>query len=76
MNCLRCGAEFDNPVPPVTNPEGRMDEIMSVHWCPDCNAIGNSVLFRENAAYQVLPLKSTAGAHGFDGMPKRSKEKE
>ena len=70
MKCLRCGLEYDNPVPEVTNPEGQIMEIMTVEWCPACNAIGVSVLFRERCAYQVLPLKSTTGIHGFDGMPK------
>lgn len=68
--CLRCEAGFDNPVPKVTNPEGGRAEIACIHWCPKCNAIAMSVLFREQCVYQVLDLKSTTGARGFSGMPK------
>jgi DNA-directed RNA polymerase subunit RPC12/RpoP len=70
VKCLRCGKEYDNPIPKVTNLEGEITEIMTKDWCARCNAIGTSVLFRERCAYQVLPLASTKGIHGFDGMPK------
>lgn len=76
MKCLRCGEEFTDPVPPETNPEGEITEIMSSHWCANCNALGNSVLFREQAAYQILSLKTTTGALGFSGMPHKLKRKE
>ena len=68
--CLRCGEEFTDPVPKVTNPEGEMTHIASEDWCANCNAICSSVLFRERSAYQVLSLKSTTGARGFSGIPK------
>jgi len=68
--CLRCGEEFTDPIPKVTNPEGEITDIATNDWCSNCNAILSSVLFRERSAYQVLMLKSTRGALGFSGMPK------
>lgn len=66
--CRRCGKEYDNPVPPVTNPKGEITEIMTVEWCPQCNAVGASVLFREKSAYQVM---QSDGKLGYFNMPRR-----
>lgn len=60
--CRRCGQEFDNPVPEVTHSEGS-HEIACEEWCPDCNILAMSVIFRGFSAYRkekgqlVDPLK-------------------
>ncbi len=52
MNCLRCGREFDDPVPEVTYPEG-INEVTCREWCAECNQFTVSVLFRWSSAYRV-----------------------
>ena len=51
MNCLRCGREFNNPVPEVVNPKGNK-EIACVHWCGDCNSKVMGIIFRHTSAYR------------------------
>lgn len=50
--CWRCGKEFDNPVPEVTHPEGRM-EIICCEWCAGCNQFVATVVLRWASAYRV-----------------------
>ena len=52
MKCLRCDREFDNPIPEVTDPNGRY-EIATSEWCAGCNAFTMSVLLRWASAYRV-----------------------
>lgn len=52
MKCLRCGKEFDNPIPEVTYPEG-INEIVCREWCAECNKFAVSVLFRWSSAFRV-----------------------
>lgn len=58
MKCVRCGTEFDNPVPEVTNPAGNT-EIACNGWCPACNAFAMAIAFRFSSAY--LPESGNAG---------------
>ena len=53
--CLRCGKEYDEPIPEVTHPEGDR-EIASVHYCARCNTLIMTVLFRNNSAYRRVDL--------------------
>jgi len=50
--CLRCGREFENPVPEVIDPEGGK-EIATSEWCSDCNKLVMSIVFREVSAYRT-----------------------
>lgn len=52
--CLRCGREFTNPVPEVTNP-GLIRDIACKGWCAACNAFTMSVVYRWSSAYAVDP---------------------
>jgi len=54
--CRRCGREFTNPVPEVTDPSGNK-EIACVEWCSDCNALAMSILFRWSSAYCMKHLR-------------------
>ncbi len=56
--CLRCGKEFSNPIPPVTNPEG-YTEIATDLWCADCNALVMTVLSRGRTAYQMMNIQGS-----------------
>ena len=56
--CLRCGNEYDDPVPPVTHPDGIM-EIASKLWCGDCNALTMSIIYRNSSAYRILLIKGS-----------------
>lgn len=56
--CLRCGREFENPVPPVVNPEGGR-EIATSEFCADCNKLIMSVVFRDATAYRVPGTRET-----------------
>lgn len=49
--CRRCGREFTNPVPEVTIPTGNK-EIACREWCPDCNCLTMSIVYRESTAYR------------------------
>lgn len=49
--CLRCGREFEDPRPAVTNEDGINTEIATDEWCPDCNRIVMMVVFRQSSAY-------------------------
>lgn len=60
MICLRCKKEFENPIPPITNTKG-VEEIATVRWCADCNALTMSVLYRGGSAYDILPTKRKGG---------------
>lgn len=55
MKCLRCKRDFENPVPSVTNADGNM-EIACRDWCPDCNTLAMSIIFRESSAYRTKEL--------------------
>ncbi len=55
MECRRCKADFDNPVPPVTQSDG-IEEIACKEWCPECNTLAMSVIFRESSAYRTREL--------------------
>lgn len=65
--CLRCHREFKERVIEETNPGGN-PEIACDDWCPDCNRLAMSVVFREMSAYYrpgkplYDPLKG--GKHG------------
>lgn len=48
--CRRCGRDFTDPAPEVTNPGGNK-EVVCVGWCPDCNKLATIVLYRERTAY-------------------------
>ncbi len=52
MRCLRCNREFDNPIPKITNPKG-ITEIACKDWCPKCNAIAMSMVYRGGSAYLI-----------------------
>ncbi len=52
MKCLRCGKEFDNPMPEVTYPEG-IHEIACKEWCAECNQFTMNVIRRWSSAYRV-----------------------
>lgn len=52
--CRRCGTEFTDPRPIVTNDEG-IPEIASKEWCADCNKYVMNVVFRHNSAYRASP---------------------
>ena len=54
MKCLRCGKEYTNAVPPVTN-NGKFSEnaIMADGWCDKCNQFCSNVLFRNSSAYAI-----------------------
>jgi hypothetical protein len=52
--CRRCGVEFTDPRPVVTNDEG-IPEIASIEWCADCNQYVMNVVSRHNSAYKVDP---------------------
>lgn len=54
MKCKRCGKDFTNPVPPITNPDGDT-EIACVEWCPDCNRFVMNIIRRWSTAYAVDP---------------------
>jgi hypothetical protein len=49
--CARCGREYENPVPSVTNPEGNITEIAASEWCSDCNRIAMMAVFRQSSVY-------------------------
>jgi len=51
MKCLRCGNDFENPVPPITNPEGKSTEIASSEWCSVCNQRAVMLIHREDTVY-------------------------
>ena len=52
MKCLRCGKEYDNSTPEVTDPGGR-HEIATNEWCAECNQFTMTVLLRWASAYRV-----------------------
>lgn len=54
--CRRCNREFDSPVPEITNPDNPNYEIACSEWCPACNALAMSVVFRESSAYRTKQL--------------------
>ena len=56
MKCLRCGKEFENPMPEITVSDG-YKEIASVLYCASCNAFVMSVLFRDRSAYDIFKDK-------------------
>lgn len=59
--CLRCGKEFDSPVPEVTYPGG-INEIACNEWCAECNKFAVSILFRWSSAYRIKrPLDPVRG---------------
>ncbi len=49
--CVRCGKEYDEPIPKVTDPTG-IKEIASEHFCADCNALIMTVIYRNRSAYR------------------------
>lgn len=51
MPCLRCGRDYEDPVPSVTNPDGQSTEIATREWCPDCNRIAMMAVRRHSSAY-------------------------
>jgi len=51
-NCLRCSREFDDPIPEITHPEGRV-EIICREWCAECNQFVATVVLRSSSAYRV-----------------------
>lgn len=53
--CRRCGREFTNPVPEVTNPGGDT-EIACVEICADCNCFIMNIVRRSDCAYKVKHL--------------------
>jgi len=55
--CKRCGKEFDDPVPLVTNPSGYHTEICTDKWCPGCNRIGIIPIHRKASVYYVSTPK-------------------
>ena len=56
--CLRCGKEFNNSVPKITNSKG-FTEIATNEWCSDCNNLCMNLVFREGTAYKVKLLGNT-----------------
>lgn len=60
MKCLRCGCEYDNPVPSETNPESANTEIATVEWCSDCNRIAMMAVFRQSSVYFKGGIKNPA----------------
>jgi len=58
MKCLRCGRDFEDPVPSVLQPDGDFTEIMCRDWCSDCNKIGLLVVYRGKSIY-TDPLPET-----------------
>jgi len=54
--CLRCGREYDNPIPEVVDPTRTQKEIATSEWCADCNRLAMSVLFRESSVYRTREL--------------------
>lgn len=54
--CRRCGREFTNPVPEVTDP-GRDPEIACKEWCAECNAYTMNIIRRWSTAYAIDPRK-------------------
>lgn len=50
--CRRCGVEFTDPVPEVTDPGGNV-EIACVEYCADCNCFIMNVIHRHDCAYKV-----------------------
>lgn len=54
--CLRCRKPFDSPIPEVTYPEG-LEEIACIGWCPDCNALVMSIIYRESSSYGLFRRK-------------------
>lgn len=59
--CLRCGKDFDDPVPEITYPEG-IREIATKEYCAGCNAFVMSIVFRESSAYkQKHPIDPLRG---------------
>lgn len=63
--CRRCGAEFTDPTPKVTKPDG-IPDIACKEWCPGCNSFVMNIIFRGSSAYDV-PKQSlidpTRGGH-------------
>ncbi len=55
MICKRCGREFSNPIPEITEPEGHR-EVASAEWCADCNSFAMSIVFRNSSAYRKKKL--------------------
>lgn len=51
MSCLRCGRDFSDPVPSVTNPDGRNPEVACRDWCGDCNRIAMMAVHRTSSLY-------------------------
>ncbi len=55
--CKRCGREYDNPVPPITNTDPNFNrEIATADWCAGCNAFVASIVHRGRSAYQQYPM--------------------
>ena len=55
--CKRCGREYDDPVPPITNPGRYINtEIMSREWCAGCNTVGAMAIHRGTSAYFTLDI--------------------
>ncbi len=50
MKCLRCGKEYDDPVPEIIQPDG-VTEIATREWCAGCNAFAMSIVYRGRSAY-------------------------
>ena len=72
--CRRCGIEFGNPVPEVTNPEGRNKEIACVEWCPRCNKVAMAALYRGASAYYEYGLRPPWQSEGEAVLPKGGKK--
>lgn len=59
MKCIRCNREYTNPIPKIRNTKGNpQTEIAAVDYCPNCNRVVMSAVYRNNSAYfdQTLPF--------------------
>ena len=68
-HCRRCGREFDNPVPEVSNPSGIRTDIASTEWCSDFNKTAMSALYRDSGAYYVYGLRPPWQGEGESKTP-------
>jgi hypothetical protein len=60
--CKRCGRQFYNPIPMITNPKPlRSTEIISVEWCANCNRVGASACYRGDRSVYYNPALPFAG---------------
>lgn len=48
--CLRCNRYFEKREIEETNPGG-LSEIACVDWCPACNKLAMSIVYRDRSAY-------------------------